>query len=134
MIRKAGDGDTGPSIEKNGRDYKRLSKRPSRYRSIFGDLRFDRFVYGIRENEATQAIPIDEHFGLPEHEYSLVLESWVGMCATDTSFHREVERLVAVLAIKVPIDSSERIKGRLGKSAASVLGDIVNCCVLRISD
>lgn len=121
MIRKAGDGDTGPSIEKNGRDYKRLSKRPRRYRSIFGDLRFERFVYGTRENEAIQAIPIDEHFGLPEHEYSLVLESWVGMLATDTSFHRAVERLDAILAIKVPIDSSERIEGRLGKSAASVL-------------
>jgi hypothetical protein len=121
MISKAGDGDAGPAVEKNGRRYKQLSKRSRRYRSIFGDLRFERFVYGTRVYEAIHAIPIDEHFGLPEHEYSLVLESWVGMLATDTSFHRAVERLDAVLGIKVPIDSAERIEGRLGKSAASVL-------------
>lgn len=119
-IKSAGDGDVGPTVEKNGCHYKQLRKRSRRYRSIFGDLQMERFVYGTRENEAIQSIPFDEHFGLPENDYSLVLESWIGMLATDSSFHRAVERLEVMFNIHVPVDSSERIEERLGKAAASV--------------
>lgn len=119
-LKKAGDGDVGPTVEKNGCEYKQLAKRPRRYRSIFGDLYIERFVYGTHLSETIKSIPLDEHFGLPENDYSLVLESWIGMLATDSSFHRAVERLDAIFSIRVPVDSSERIQGRLGKAAASV--------------
>jgi hypothetical protein len=49
-----GAGDVGPSIDKNGRSYKSLPKRTRRYRSIFGDFRIERFVYGTATNEAIQ--------------------------------------------------------------------------------
>jgi hypothetical protein len=121
MIEAAGEGDVGETIEKNGRTFKRLPKRNRRYRSIFGDFQFDRYVYGTSPSDAIQAIPLDEHLGLPDNDYSLVLESWTGMLATDSSFHRAIERLEVMLGIHVPLDSSERIEGRLGKSAALVL-------------
>ena len=124
VLDAAEQGDVGPTIEKNSRTYKRLPKRSRRYRSIFGDIRFERYVYGTAPSDAIQAIPLDEHFGLPEHDYSLLLESWTGMHATDASFGRAVKKLEAILEIHIPIDSAERIEERLGKSAALVLENL----------
>ena len=121
IIKGAGDGDVGPTAEKNGRQHKQLPKRPRRYRSIFGDFRFERFVYGTAPDQAVQVIPLDEHLGLPETDYSLVLESWTGLLATDSSFHIAVERIERIVGIHIPVDSAERIESRLGKSAALVL-------------
>ena len=121
IIAAAGDGDIGPTAEKNGRHYKQLPKRHRRYRSIFGDFQIDRFVYGTAPDQAIQAIPLDEHLGLPENDYSLVLESWTGLLATDSSFHCAVERIERIVGIHIPVDSAERIESRLGKSAALVL-------------
>ena len=64
---------------------------------------------------------MDEHLGLPENDYSLVLESWTGLLATDSSFHSAVERIERIVGIHIPVDSAERIESRLGKSAALVL-------------
>jgi hypothetical protein len=124
IIVGAGDGDVGPTVEKYGRSFKRLPRRTRRYRSIFGDFQIEPVVYGTTPSEAIRSIPLDEHLGLPENDYSLVLESWTGMLARDSSFHRAIERLEAVLGIHMPLDSSERIEGRLGKVAALVLDDL----------
>ena len=121
IIAAAGDGDIGPTAEKNGRQYKQLPKRHRRYRSIFGDFQIDRVVYGTAPDQAIQVIPLDEHLGLPENDYSLVLESWTGLLATDSSFHSAVERIERIVGIHIPVDSAERIESRLGKSAALVL-------------
>lgn len=121
IIERAGDGDVGPSAEKNGRQFKQLPKRKRRYRSIFGEFQIERYVYGTSPEQAIQIIPLDEHLGLPDNDYSLVLEVWTGILATDSSFHSAVKSLERITSIHVPIDSAERIESRLGKSAASVL-------------
>ena len=121
IIERAGDGNVGLSTEKNGRPYKQLPKRKRRYRSIFGEFQIERYVYGTSPEQAIQAIPLDEHLGLPDNDYSLVLEVWTGVLATDSSFHSAVKSLERITSIHVPLDSAERIESRLGKSAASVL-------------
>ena len=121
IIERAGDGDVGPFTEKNGRMYKQLPKRRRRYRSIFGEFQIERYVYGTSPEQAIQAIPLDEHLGLPDNDYSLVLEVWTGVLATDSSFHSAVKSLERITSIHVPVDSAERIESRLGKSAALVL-------------
>lgn len=121
IIERAGDGDVGPFAEKNGRQYKQLPKRKRRYRSIFGEFQIERYVYGTAPEQAIQVIPLDEHLGLPDNDYSLVLEVWTGVLATDASFHSAVKSLERITSIHVPVDSAERIESRLGKSAALVL-------------
>jgi hypothetical protein len=44
IIKRAGQGYVGPTVEKNGRVFNRMPKRTRRYRSIFGDFRIDRYV------------------------------------------------------------------------------------------
>ena len=121
IIDRAGDGNVGPVVQKNGYTYKQLPKRKRRYRSIFGEFQIDRYVYGTSPEQAIQVLPLDEHLGLPENDYSLVLELWTGVLATDSSFHSAVKSLERITSIHVPLDSAERIESRLGKSAASVL-------------
>ncbi|MFN7889015.1 MAG: hypothetical protein ACK5OC_01880 [Pirellula sp.] len=121
IIQAAGDGDVGPATEKNGRMHKRLPKRRRRYRSIFGEFQIERYVYGNDPVQAIQAIPLDEHLGLPETDYSLVLEVWTGIESTQQSFHNAIKTLERITTLHVPLDSAERIEQRLGKSAALVL-------------
>jgi hypothetical protein len=121
IIERAAEGDVGPTIEKKGRVFKRMPKRTRRYRSIFGEFKIERYVYGTTPDQAIQAIPLDEHLGLPENDYSLVFELWIGTHATESSFHKAVELLERITTLHVPVDSAERIGNRLGKSAALVL-------------
>ena len=121
IIERAGEGNIGPTIEKKGRVFNRMPKRTRRYRSIFGEFKIQRYVYGTTPDQAIQAIPLDEHLGLPENDYSLVFELWIGSHATESSFHKAVELLERITTLHVPVDSAERIGNRLGKSAASVL-------------
>jgi hypothetical protein len=101
--------------------HKRIPKRRRRYRSIFGECQIERYVYGNDPVQAIQAIPLDEHLGLPETDYSLVLEVWTGIESTQQSFHSAIKTLERITTLHVPLDSAERIEQRLGKSAALVL-------------
>ena len=76
------DGDVGPTLEKNGRTFRRLPEKTKRtYRSIFGNFELERFAYGTRQSQSQEAVPFDEHLGLPKNSYSLLIESWVGQLA-----------------------------------------------------
>ncbi len=93
--------------------HKRLPKRRRRYRSIFGEFQIERYVYGNDPVQAIQAIPLDEHLGLPETDYSLVLEVWTGIESTQQSFHSAIKTLERITTLHVPLDSAERIEQRL---------------------
>ncbi len=44
--------------------------------SIFGELTIDRVVYGTREAQSIERVPLNERLGLPEDDFSYVLEDW----------------------------------------------------------
>ncbi len=78
FIAQHGDGDLGPeSPTSEGRTARRLPERHDRrYVSIFGELTITRVVYGTREGQRLERVPLDERLGLPEGEFSYVLEDW----------------------------------------------------------
>jgi len=115
-------GDVGQTLEHDGRTLRRLPKPTRRpYTSIFGKFDLERFSYGTRQSQAHQAVPFDEHLGLPKTHASLLLESWVGQLSTSESFHEACSKLQRILKIIVHVDSAEGMVDRLGKAAASVL-------------
>src|SRR3954466_3838251 len=73
-----GDGDLGPQTETpQGHAVRRLAERHDRrYVSIFGELTIARVVYGTREGQRIERVPLDERLGLPEGDFSYVLEGW----------------------------------------------------------
>ena len=78
FVAAQGDGDLGPQAEAaEGRTVRRLPERHDRrYVSIFGELTIGRVAYGTREGQKIERIPLDERLGLPEGDFSYVLEDW----------------------------------------------------------
>jgi len=74
----AGDGDRGERLTlTDGRVVKRLPARHHRpYRSIFGDFTLARVVYGTREGQRIEAVPLDARLGLPRDACSYLLQNW----------------------------------------------------------
>ena len=116
------EGDVGPTVEKNGKTLRRLPQKFHRtYYSIFGKFDINRCGYGTRMGQKKQAIPFDEHLGMPDHPFSLLLESWLGQFATGASYQEARDKLQQILGVQINMDSAERIAERLGKVGASVL-------------
>jgi hypothetical protein len=67
-VAQQGDGDVGPEVTTlDGGTARRLPERPDRrYVSIFGELTISRVVYGTREGQRIERVPLDEHLGQPE--------------------------------------------------------------------
>lgn len=76
-----GPGDLGETLEHDGRTLRRLELHPRRYVSVFGELDISRFVYGTRETQKHEVIPLDARLQLPEGDASYLLEKWnQGFC------------------------------------------------------
>jgi len=70
-------GDLGPTLEHEGRVVRRLDEpHVRRYVSVFGELAISRYVYGTRETQKHEVIPLDALLGLPDSEFSYVLQDW----------------------------------------------------------
>lgn len=72
-----GTGDLGPTIEDEGRTLRRLEElHERRYVSIFGELNIRRCVYGTRETQKHELVPLDARLDLPDGDFSYVLQDW----------------------------------------------------------
>jgi hypothetical protein len=78
FIANQGDGDLGPTMRASeGRTLHRLPEAHARrYVSIFGEFTLSRVVYGTREGQKIECVPLDRRLGLPEGDFSYVLEDW----------------------------------------------------------
>jgi hypothetical protein len=77
FVEAHGTGDLGPTIEHEGQTLRRLDEpHERRYVSIFGELNIRRHVYGTRETQKFQVVPLDARLDLPEGEFSYVLQDW----------------------------------------------------------
>src|SRR4051812_45425525 len=78
FIAEHGDGDLGEELAADdGHALRRLPKpHDCRYVSIFGELSITRAVYGSREGQEIERVPLDERLGLPAGDFSYVLEDW----------------------------------------------------------
>ena len=60
---------------------------------IFGELAIDRVAYGTREGQVIERVPLDERLGLPEGDFSYVLEDWGQRLCLKGSFAEAGESL-----------------------------------------
>ena len=76
-VQGLGTGDLGPELEYEGRTLHRLEQTHwRRYVSIFGELLIVRHVYGTRETQKFEVVPLDGRLQLPEGDFSYVLQDW----------------------------------------------------------
>lgn len=103
FVAHQGDGDLGPEAETSeGRAARRLPDRHDRrYVSIFGELTIGRVGYGTREGQKIERVPLDERLGMPEGEFSYVLEDWSQRLCLKESFAEAGHSLEMLLGLKL---------------------------------
>jgi hypothetical protein len=102
FVAQQGDGDLGPEAETaDGHVARRLPERHDRrYVSIFGELTIARVAYGSREGQRIERVPLDERLGLPEGDFSYVLEDWGQRLCLKGSFAEAGRSLEMLLGLK----------------------------------
>jgi len=73
-----GDGDVGDTATApDGLAYRKLPDPHDRtYRSVFGPLTIRRAAYGTRAGQKIAWVPLDARLGLPQGEFSYLLQDW----------------------------------------------------------
>src|SRR5207302_6162042 len=73
-----GSGDCGDTLQlPDGQILHRLEQPHERpYRSVFGDFQLSRIVYGSREGQKIELVPLDTRLQLPDSNYSYLLQDW----------------------------------------------------------
>jgi len=103
----------------DGHDVKCLEERhPRCYQSIFGEFQLQRVVYGTREGQVIEFVPLDARLQLPESEFSYVLQDWAQALGVEHAFARTAEVLHMILGLNLPVDSLERMNRKMSESVA----------------
>lgn len=110
LFELCGSGDVGQSVSlDDGRDVNRLpTLHVKPYLSIFGPFEICRTVYGTREGQKIEYIPLDAHLQLPRSKFSYLLQDWDQSLAVETPYHRVSETLNRIFGLTVPMSSLER--------------------------
>ncbi len=135
FIGNAGDGDMGQTVDvpstatrpalpvEEGQTpelhtLRRLPEQHTRrYVSIFGELTITRWVYGSREGQAIEAIPLDARLGLPAGDFSYVLEDWQQRLCVKESFAEATGDLAELLGIAPSVRAAEVINREMAEFA-----------------
>jgi hypothetical protein len=122
FVAAQGDGNKGIQVEHQGKTLDRLPKpHKRRYVSIYGPLKIRRFVYGTREGQPIEHVPLDARLGLPAGEVSYVLEDWLERMCVKDAYRDSVESLVALLGVRatISVETAEKHSREMAVHAAS---------------
>jgi hypothetical protein len=115
---RCGDGDLGDTLPQ-GDHVVRRSEQPHarRYVSIFGEHGLERYVYARRAGQKIERIPVDERLGLPERDFSYVLQDWLQRFCIKESFDEACTSLETLLGLRVSVRSAEQMNQHVAQQA-----------------
>jgi len=121
FVAQQGDGDMGPEVNTpEGDTVRRLPEHHDRrYLSIFGELTISRVVYGTREGQRIERAPLDECLGLPEGDFSYVLEDWAQRLCLKGSFAEAGQSLEMLLGLRLGTRALEQMNRGVASYALS---------------
>ncbi len=105
-----GDGDAGDRIVlDDGREMRRLDALHRRdIQNVFGPFELTRAVYGTREGQKIEAVPLDERLGLPQGKNSYLLQDWDQGLAVDMPYDTVSASLARILGFTQSVHTLER--------------------------
>jgi hypothetical protein len=105
-----GTGDVGAVLTNAAGTWKRLADlHVRRYVSVFGELFLERTVYGTRAKQKIQAVPLDAQLGLPDGDFSYLLQGWLQERCLDTDYAGALTGLAALLRLQPSVRSVEHM-------------------------
>jgi hypothetical protein len=133
LFELSGSGDVGQSVcLEDGREVSRLpSPHVKPYLSIFGPFEISRVVYGSREGQKIEYVPLDTHLQLPRNKFSYLLQDWDQSLAVETPYLRVNETLERIFGLAVPVHSLERGNRELSGSTETYWKDQVASTVAK---
>ena len=117
FFQKQGSGDLGESVPlAEGRVLNRLPETHSReYQTVFGAFELERTVYGTREGQEIELVPLDARLALPESKFSYLLQDWDQMEATEEPYAKVSAFLEKILGFRQHVDSLERMSRKMAQ-------------------
>lgn len=107
-------GDLGPTLTQDGRVLRRLEQpHVRRYVSIFGPIEISRYVYGTRETQKHEVIPLDALLALPDSEFSYVLQDWDQSLCVQNSYGQSQATIQRILRLGQSVLSLEQMNGQM---------------------
>jgi len=108
FVAAAGDGDHGETVQLQGKTLHRSDEKKNKtYRSIFGVLSIERYVYSPGPKQKAAWTPVDAKLGLPAGEQSYVLEDWLLRVCVKESYRESVDSLRDLLGVKTSVRAAE---------------------------
>ena len=120
FISMQGTGDLGEHINHEGRILNRLPKlHDRRYVSVFGPLTISRTVYGSRETQKHELIPLDARLSLPESDFSYLLQEWDQSFCVKDSYEESRQSVDRILGIGQSVRSLEHMNRTMARDVLS---------------
>ena len=115
-----GTGDLGPTLPWQGRTLHRLPYvHERRYVSVFGELTIPRHVYGTREAQKHEMVPLDARLNLPAGEFSYLLQEWDQAACVQDSYDESRASMQRILGLGQSVRSLEHMTGEMAESVES---------------
>jgi len=114
-----GSGDVGQTVTlADGREVRRLEELHRRqYVSIFGSFTLQRTVYGSREGQTLEFVPLDNRLQLPPSDFSYVLQDWDQSLVMEQPFGQVSQTMERILRFKQSVDSLEGMNRQQAQDA-----------------
>jgi hypothetical protein len=106
-----GDGDQGETVTlAEGQVVRRLPEHHRRpYQSVFGSFELDRVVYGTRESQSIEFVPLDVRLGLPASKFSSLLPDWDQALVVENPYQQVNQVLSRILGLEQAVASLEQM-------------------------
>ena len=120
-----GEGDAGDRIVlEDGRAVRRLDTLHRReVRNVFGLFELMRAVYGTREGQKIEAVPLDERLGLPQGKNSYLLQDWEQALAVEMPYATVSATLARILGFTQSVHTLERDQRAMATAVADFWKD-----------
>jgi hypothetical protein len=117
-----GNGDRGETLVVDDQEYRRLEAlHPRRYVSIFGAFLLQRVVYGSREGQKIDVVPLDNRLQLPEGSFSYLLQDWDQSLCVEQAFGQAANTVERILGLRQSVDSLEHMNQETAAGVTSFL-------------
>jgi len=115
-----GTGDLGPTFTYQGRTLRRLENvHDHRLVTVFGELAISRTVYGTRETQKHELVPLDARLGLPAGEFSPLLEDWSQSMCVENAYGKSRGLLERMLGFQLTVRGLEHMNVQMSEAVPS---------------
>ena len=114
----SGDGDEGEWIVlTEGRKVRRMKNLHKKdYQSVFGVFTLFRTVYGTRETQRIESVPLDARLSLPESKFSYLLQDWDQYLVSDGPYAKVSDTIRKILGFTQSVNSMERTNRKMSET------------------